>query len=676
MTDNHRAWQLVEKYLGGIATEEECVELEKALQASPDIADSFAQAARTEALLDEFFTQRKEDQQVDKVLNQLPRQPNRRWFSGTPFRWAAAAVLMMGVGIGLYCLPSGADAMPYTVVSGRVLVDGIESQQIHAGARVEVLGNQAAVIRLAADDSLVELSPSSKGILRGRMREGGQLFELTQGSCEFHRETGEGNLRVETPVGDVSGRGAEFAVTLRPGDNEEEMQVQRQIAMVLVVAVMAGKVDVQFGNDRYTLGLGDNRVYAEDKPAAPWKPDLTGKVSALADDGKSFTLETPPPAKKEPPGKRTVRLDEQTKLSYVNVPLKGEKLTVGYQARVWFAEGSTELAVAVTLGGQKTSAPEPDLAGPVLAVSTDGKEITLQLPRKTKTEPSRTVTVKLGDQTKLSYSLVPIDGEKPTVGYNASVWLVAGSKDTASAVTFSGKKGSVPNADWTGRVTAVSQDGKELTLQQPGKKDGTPATTAAVKIHDKTKLVYAGIDKDRQKPTVGFQVSVWLDKGSADTAASIRFEAIPVKKVAPAQPPVPKGDAKSVGFFAVPKGIELTAEQQTQLAMLVKELQPRYQKWLQKNDAVLTAEQKAALQIAGRAVKEAGLSDKQQIQKALAAAANITPEQQTQMEALAKEENELRQMFLDKLSGLLTPEQKAKLPKGLLEGKPVLRTKS
>jgi FecR protein len=666
MTNSQRAGQLIDKYLGDIATAAECVELDNALQANPDVADAFAQAARIDAHLDDFYADRRENQRVQRLLHDLPKQRSRPWFPVSSFRWTAAVLLLAALGIGLSFLPSSAEAVPYMVVSGRVLVDGIENQQIRPGSHMQVVGDEAAVIRLG-DDSLAELSPSSKGVLRGPMGNGGQFMELTQGSCEFHLHKGEGPMRVETPVGEVSGRGAEFAVELRPGEKEDLPLQQGEIVPALLVAVMAGNVDVQYGDDRFRLGLGDNRVYAADRPTAARPSDVGGRVIGIAEDGNSFTLETAPPAKKEPPGRRTVRLAEQTRLSFVNVPLRGEKPTVGYKAKIWLAEGSTELALAVNFSSMPNPTPEPDLAGVVQAVSANGKEITLQLPRKTKGEPVRTVAIKIGDETKLSYALVPMDGEKPTVGYNASVWLVQGSKDTASAVTFSGKKNSVPNPDLTGRVTAVSPDGKELTMQRPGKRKGEPGPTVTVKINDKTRLAYPEIDKDKQKPTVGFEAAVWLEKGSQDAAASIRFGALPGNKGDPTQPGAPKGDALAAGIFALPKGIEWTVEQTERLAALQKELQPEYQKWLQKNDAVLSPEQKAALQVVRRAVKEAGLSDKQQIQQVFAVAANITPEQQARMDALAREAQDLRQKFLDQVKVLLTPEQKAKLPKGALE---------
>jgi hypothetical protein len=554
-----------------------------------------------------------------------------------------------------------------------VLVDGTESLHIRDGACVEVVGDEAAVIRLASDGSLAELSPSSKGVLRSGRGKGGQVIALTRGSCEFHPENGEGHLRIETPVGEVSGRGAEFAVQLRPAD--EALTVRAETALTLVVAVMGGSVHVHYDDNSYTLGLGDQRVYGGGQPAATRKPDLVGTVVAIAEDGSSFTLETPPPAKKETPGKRTVRLAEATQLSYVNVPLHGEKPTVGYLARVWLADAAGDKAVAVTFSGPKPSAPKPAFTGQVIAVSDNGKELTLQLPAKKKGEPAPTVTVKIGANTKLSYALVPLDGEKPTVGYNASVWLVEGTKDTASAVTFSGKKANAVYPDWTGRVTAVSADGKEVTLQVPGKKKGEAGPSVSIRIHDKTKVVYAGIDKDRQQPTVGYEATVWLDKGSRDTAAGIRFGAAAVKKGSPDQTPTPKAVEKVPGIFVLPKGIDLTAEQQAQVAALHKELQPRYRKWLDAKDAVLTDDQKTALKIAHQAVKEAGVSDKRQIQQALDAAINLSPEQKAQLDALAREETELRQIFLNKVQPLLTPEQKARLAKPAPEGKTVPQTK-
>lgn len=680
------AHSLIQKYLDGIATPADMTQLEQLLAWDTRIADAFAEATRTEACLEEHFTDRRHLHKVEAIIGALASEEaavaegnaTTLAFRKVVWRWVAAAVLLVCTGLGLVHLMSRTEAPPHTVIAGRVLVNGVEGGRIGEGAEVEVVGDQSAIIRFS-DGSRAELTPSSKAVIRGSRRRAGAVVELTRGGGEFQVEHGNGNFRVETPVGKVTAHGTEFSVGLRPGGGEDDKTLSRKVAMALIVAVMAGNVEVQYGNNTYALGIGENRVYDADKPAPPRKADVQGKVVTVAADGKSITLELPP-VKKAAPVQRTIQLTEQTKLSYVNVPLSGEKPTVGYQASVWLAEGGDDTAAAINFGGKKAGSSPPDLAGRIVAVSADGQAITLQLPAKKKGEPAPTTVIQLGKQAKLSYVLVPFDGERPTVGYHANVWLSADTRDTAAAVTFSGKAvgGAQPNL--VGRVTALSADGQEMTLQLPSKKKGEPASSATVKITAKTKMAYPNIDRDRQQPTVGFAASVWLEKGSSDQAAGIKFGDPAAKKGDGAKPPVPKaGDSAKGpgpkpgdnlgGFFGLPKGIELTAEQQVQFGEILKELGPAYKKLQQRRNTVLSGEQQAALGMARKAVKEAGLTDPRLVQEALDAAAGITAEQKEQMRALAEEEKALRRQVLDKLSTILTEEQKAKLPRPKGDGK-------
>jgi hypothetical protein len=44
-----------------------------------------------------------------------------------------------------------------------------------------------------------------------------------------------------------------------------------------------------------------------------------------------------------------------------------------------------------------------------------------------------------------------------------------------------------------------------------------------VKLTDKTKFSYFGVDQTGETPTVGYSVLVWLVEGSKDTAAGLRL---------------------------------------------------------------------------------------------------------------------------------------------------------
>ena len=86
---------------------------------------------------------------------------------------------------------------PSEVVSGSVLVAGVPSPAIPAGAAISVAGEKPAVIRLG-DGSQAELEPGASAVLQGRAGGMRQLIELTKGSATFRVEHAHGDFRVAT----------------------------------------------------------------------------------------------------------------------------------------------------------------------------------------------------------------------------------------------------------------------------------------------------------------------------------------------------------------------------------------------------------------------------------------------------------------------------------------------
>ncbi len=111
------------------------------------------------------------------------------------------------------------------------------------------------------------------------------------------------------------------------------------------------------------------------------------------------------------------------------------------------------------------------------------------------------------------------------------IWSVLAALAVAVVLTGTAEakqkknKGSTevtPGGVVTGTIKAVSDDGKTVTVQAPGTKK-VPGPTYDVKVTDKTKTEYVGIDnKDEQKLLLGYAVTVQLEDGSKDTAASIK----------------------------------------------------------------------------------------------------------------------------------------------------------
>jgi hypothetical protein len=674
--------ELIQKYLDGLATDAETAELGEGLAASPRLATQFALMSRLDGTLAEQCSQARSIRTVDAFVRSLPTGKlgvgNRKVASdqhrvGARFRaglrgtgarrmLVAAAVLVAVVGGLIYFLIAPESGV-YAVETGRVLVDGVESRQVRAGAEVEVLGDQSAVIHLPRG-GVAELAPTSKAIIYRRVPSTGQVVALSEGCGEFRVQDGPDRFHVETPLGKISGGATQFFVGLRPAEKEGESLVARQVA-ALIVAVIAGDVRVSHGDRNYALGRGDNRVYAGNRPGRA--PDFSGKVIQIGPE--SIVLESLPASKDARPERRVVELTEQTRLSYNNVTLRGEKPTVGYRATVWLEADSSTAAAAVTFRGNKVDAPRPDFMGKVTEIAADAKAITLELPAKKKGEAPVRVRLNLDEHTKRSYALVPFYEERPTVGYFATVWLKAGSKDTAASAVFRGSNGNLPAPELSGTVSAVAKDGREISLRLPAVK-GRPARVAVVKLGERSRLVYVNLEKPRQKPAVGLNASVWLEKGSKDVAAGIRL----------AGPPPKKPDAETAAanaFFAVPAKVQLNDGQKQAVQTLIKEMTPRYRALAQKKSGILKEEQKRALAVTQQAVKEAGLTDARQIRLALDAGAGINAGQRQQLDTVAREENALRGQYVDRIRELLSKEQAAQLqpappPRNASSDKPAL----
>ena len=120
-----------------------------------------------------------------------------------------------------------------------------------------------------------------------------------------------------------------------------------------------------------------------------------------------------------------------------------------------------------------------------------------------------------------------------------------------------------------------------------------------------------------------------------------------------------KGEAAQVvdKAFGLPKTITLTAEQQTKLAAVRTEFEPKVKEVVDKMAQVLTAEQKKARQEALKAGKAAGKKGKE-LQAEVAAAMKMTDEQQKKHDEGTKELKELSGKIREQISGFLTAEQK------------------
>ena len=117
-------------------------------------------------------------------------------------------------------------------------------------------------------------------------------------------------------------------------------------------------------------------------------------------------------------------------------------------------------------------------------------------------------------------------------------------------------------------------------------------------------------------------------------------------------------------FFAPPKEVRssLTAEQIDQLAALKNDLGPRARSIAARIDAVVTPERSQAQAAAFKAGKAAGKSAGE-LKAAVDAAAPLSPEEERNLKAARAEMEELRQQVQQRIVAVLTPDQRARLPR-------------
>jgi RNA polymerase sigma factor (sigma-70 family) len=281
----------------------------------------------------------------------------------------------------------------------------------------------------------------------------------------------------------------------------------------------------------------------------------SGKVVEVAKDGKSFTVLVPAGrGRDEEPAKHTIKVTDQTKITFSGVGPGGAKLTPDYFVHVWVADGAKDVAATlhVSGSGDRNAA---DVSGKVVAVSADGNTLTFRMPPKTRDDEGKSFEVKLTAKTTVRYSHIDKGGTRPTEGYTAEVWFERGSRD-AARVHFNGGnwprgERGVPEkrADGAGRVVGVAQDGKTVTVQMSPRERGGEPTKQDYKIDAKTRVSFLNVGPNGDKVAEGFGAMVWLADGSTDRAEKVQFVA-----------PEPAGHVlhgKVVGVDKGDKGINL-----------------------------------------------------------------------------------------------------------------------
>lgn len=272
MENPQRTAELIRRYLDGECTDQESAELSQQLRENPQAAESFADAARMDALLTTLLRTERQSSEVlsrlalerpdgeDAVVAEVPKPTMRRW---RRFHWLAIAVVAVSLLVAILYLPWQNDpgGQSCEVLSGNVLVEGVGKMRIREGSTIRVAGKTRAAIRLS-DGSHIELEPATRAILHGQSQGRRQVVELLQGGGTFRVEKVPGDFQVATNLGTVTVLGTRFSVWIAPPGNSKGANANPQSA-ALAVAVLVGSVQVEVAGKTYVLGSGENRVFAE-----------------------------------------------------------------------------------------------------------------------------------------------------------------------------------------------------------------------------------------------------------------------------------------------------------------------------------------------------------------------------------------------------------------------------
>ncbi len=255
--DPNRFEILLDRYLSGPLAPEEAAELERLLQADAKLRRQFADHFLLEVQLYKAYA---------GITPALPLDANPTRRLGPLLGWLVAAVVLLGMGIGLASWlgrgspsPAPSVASINEVVTGEVRIDGVALKQLPEDKWFDVAGESTAAIRLA-DGSQAEVSPGSKAMIHGRRDGIRESIELERGGGKFKvKPAGEG-FRVETAAGSVTVLGTEFSVKL---ETRGKGDGKRKGRATLTVAVTEGSVKVESAGKSYVLSAGQRRTFPE-----------------------------------------------------------------------------------------------------------------------------------------------------------------------------------------------------------------------------------------------------------------------------------------------------------------------------------------------------------------------------------------------------------------------------
>jgi hypothetical protein len=168
----------------------------------------------------------------------------------------------------------------------------------------------------------------------------------------------------------------------------------------------------------------------------------------------------------------------------------------------------------------------PDVVGVVEKVSSDGKTLDVKTESPRQGGGETTVQLKRTDKTRLVFTSVGPGDARIRKGSFIAAWLSKGSKDTASCMHLAGTTSASGQApDHAGLVGEVAADGKSFTLLPAGAADTDRPEKFVFRLTGKTRLTFFHVPANGARLEKGMRASVWLAKGSKETAARVRLYA-------------------------------------------------------------------------------------------------------------------------------------------------------
>lgn len=311
MSISDRSHELIQKYFDALASEAELAELQALLAADPEVAVTFAEAARLEASLRSFFQKQYKLDQVAALLNAPETSPAPTTKNETPntkhllntddpaqlespvaspvpmrsrfvpryrfrgllnagrrgngsnghsWRWtwiATAALLLLATGIGIWTFRGAGDDR-LQLVSGRLSVAGREVTAISENALFEVIGHEAAFVKLPGGAHIELVTGTRATIGRDANR---PVVRLESGGGQFRVRAGQSAVRVETALGVITSADGQFTLDLVTKRPEQVSPTEAMRLPRLVVTVVQGSLTFERAGTSTVISAGEERVF-------------------------------------------------------------------------------------------------------------------------------------------------------------------------------------------------------------------------------------------------------------------------------------------------------------------------------------------------------------------------------------------------------------------------------